>query len=93
MKVTIYRAEHGEDMEPLGHYTNRDAARAHGEAMAAHDNKQPGRLTSGWIPDDGSPTAVEELSVFGPGEEDEDVTGYVVVPVTVASVYEPEAEE
>lgn len=92
VKVTVYRAEHSEDTEPLGLYTNRGAARTHGEAMAAHDNKQAG-LTPCWIPDDGDPFAVEELSVFGPGEDDEDTTGYVVVPVTVASVYEPEADE
>ncbi|MCX4826079.1 hypothetical protein OG883_41145 [Streptomyces sp. NBC_01142] len=92
VKVTVYRAEHSEDLEPLGLYTNRGAARAHGEAMAEHDNKQPG-LTHCWIPDDGDPSAVEELSEFGPGEDDEDATGYVVVPVTVTSAYEPEAEE
>ncbi|MFE9007477.1 hypothetical protein ACFYOY_36060 [Streptomyces sp. NPDC007875] len=91
VKATIYRAEHSEDLVTLGHYTNRDAARAHGEDMAKHDTKQPG-LTPGWIPDNGSPDAAEELSVFGPGEDDEDITGYVVVPVTATSVYEPDAQ-
>lgn len=92
LKITMYSAEHSEDLEPLGLYTTREAARAHGESVARHDHKEPGR-TYGWIPENGSPTAVEELSVFGPGEDDEDVTGYVVVPVTATSLYDPEAEE
>ncbi|MEU5108194.1 hypothetical protein AB0H07_39055 [Streptomyces sp. NPDC021354] len=92
--VLVYRAEHYSDLLTFGLYTNREAARAHGEDMDRRDRTQS-RSTKirTWVPESGDKDAVEELVVFGPDEEDEDATGYLVTPLTVTAVYDPEAEE
>lgn len=61
-ELTIYRASH--DSIVMGHYTTREAARAHCETLTRRECGDAGAL--GWVPDDGSDDAPEELSVFGP---------------------------
>lgn len=92
-ELTIYRASH--ESIVMGHYTTREAAREHCEALQRRELAEGAFL--GWVPDDGSDKAPEELSVFGPGHDDdgpdEDCTGYVVTPLEVASEYDEEADE
>lgn len=83
----VYRAEH--ESIPLGTYWTRDAARSHIIALIDAEGV-PG--IRGWVPDHGGEDAPEELCLFGPGEDDETCTGYAVVPVPVATAYDPEAE-
>ncbi|MEU2111862.1 hypothetical protein [Streptomyces sp. NPDC019507] len=91
--LTVYRASH--DSIVMGLYTSREAAREHCETLTRREVGPAGTL--GWIPDDGSPDAPEELSVFGPDGDaegpDETCTGYVVTPLEIASKYDPEADE
>src|SRR5690606_35944200 len=58
---TVYRASH--DSIVMGLYTSREAARAHCETVLRHEIGDKGVL--GWIPDDGSDLAPEELFIFG----------------------------
>ena len=93
-EVTIYRASH--DSIVMGHYTNREAARAHCETYVRREFGTA--CTLGWVPDHGGEDAPEELSVFGPetdgdGVPDETCTGYIVTPLTVTSAYDEEADE
>ncbi|MFI0742397.1 DUF6919 domain-containing protein [Streptomyces sp. NPDC021100] len=89
--LLVYEASH--DGRRLGLYTNRHAARDHGERLVYREGTTPSATTSvDWIPDDGSPTAAEELSVFGPGTEDEDATGYVVTPLILLPTHAHEEE-
>ncbi|WP_351233864.1 hypothetical protein [Streptomyces sp. NPDC002133] len=93
VELTIYRAEYEEGQVPLGLYTNRDAARAHGEDLITREGL-PADAVITWIPDFGDDEAIEELAVFGPGKDDENSsTGYLVTPLTLTCVYDPEAEE
>lgn len=93
VELTIYRAEYEHGQLPLSLYTNRDAARAHGEDLITREGT-PASATITWIPDFGDDEAIEELAVFGPGPDDENSsTGYIVTPLTLTAVYEPEAEE
>lgn len=89
---TVFRASH--ESIPMGLYTTREAAREHCETLTRRDISDG---TLGWVPDDGSDHAPEELSVFGPGGDDdgpdETCTGYVVTALTVASEYDPDADE
>src|SRR5690606_3954321 len=91
---TVYRASH--DSIVMGLYTSREAARAHCETVLRHEIGDKGVL--GWIPDDGSDLAPEELFIFGPSvDEDgfprETDTGYVVTPLEVAAAYDPDGDE
>lgn len=93
VELTVYRAEYEEGQVPLGLYTNRDAARAHGEDLITREGLPAGAILT-WIPDFGDDEAIEELAVFGPGKDDENSsTGYLVTPLTITAVYDPEAEE
>ncbi|MFC7261527.1 hypothetical protein [Streptomyces lutosisoli] len=90
VELTVYRTEH--DTIPAGLFTNRTAARDCGEDHLRRELARPG-ITAAWIPDHSGDDAVEELSIFGPGDEEEDATGYVVTPLTVTAVYAPETDE
>lgn len=91
--LTIYRAEYEHGHLPLGLYATRAAARAHGEDRFTREGIPAGAVL-GWIPDFGDDEAIEELALFGPGKDDEDgSTGYLVTPLTLTAVYDPEAEE
>ncbi|TLQ45790.1 hypothetical protein [Streptomyces marianii] len=84
--LTVYRASH--DSIVFGHYTTREAAREHCETLVRRDVGDAPML--GWIPDDESPDAPEELCT---GDVPEGGTGYVVTALTVAATYDPEADE
>ncbi|SDM47576.1 hypothetical protein SAMN04487981_101645 [Streptomyces sp. cf386] len=86
----VYRASH--ESIPMGLYTNRAAARAQCEAEERRTWSKGTALTFTWTPDDSDPLSPEELSVVE-GPDEESMTGYVVTPVTVASEYDPEADE
>ncbi|MFD3728812.1 hypothetical protein [Streptomyces sp. NPDC058671] len=94
VELTIYRAERDHGHMPLGLYTNRAAARAHGEHLHARKGL-PTRATVTWIPDFGDAAATEELAVFAPcedGEQQEDsATGFLVAPLTLKAAYDPDA--
>ncbi|MDH2393404.1 hypothetical protein QCN29_32500 [Streptomyces sp. HNM0663] len=96
IELTIYRTEYEHGQLPLGLYTNRDAARAHSEDLRTREGLPAGAILT-WIPDFGDAEAIEELAVFWPGEGDEmeedSSTGYLVTPLTLTAVYDPEAEE
>ncbi|MER7108820.1 hypothetical protein [Streptomyces sp. NPDC000229] len=96
VEPTIYRAEYEHGQLPLGIYTNRDAARAHGEDLRTREGLPTGAILT-WIPDFGDAEAIEELAVFYPGEdnemEEDSSTGYLITPLTLTAVYNPEAEE
>lgn len=82
---TAYRASH--DSIVIGHYTTEDAAREHCEAYVKSEH--PGAVLD-WLAD--------EEDFFSPAElvaqigDEEHVTGYVVTPMEINSVYDPEAE-
>ncbi|MFD9047794.1 hypothetical protein [Streptomyces zaomyceticus] len=94
-ELTIYRAECEHGHTPLGLYTNRAAARAHAEHLHAGTGL-PAGATATWIPDFGDAEAIEELAVFRPGKDDEQqegsATGYLIAPLTLTAVYDPEAQ-
>ncbi|MFI6530468.1 hypothetical protein [Streptomyces uncialis] len=83
--LTVYRASH--DSIPMGLYTSRAAARAHCEAYVRRELGDTVFL--GWVPDDDSEQAPEELSAG----HDIEPTGYVVTPLEVAAAYDGEADE
>lgn len=83
----VYRAEH--DSIPMGTYRTREAARGH---ITAELDAEGATGTRGWVPDFSGDDAPEDLILFGPGEDDETCTGYVVTPVPVLDAYDPEAE-
>ncbi|OEJ21580.1 hypothetical protein AS594_39295 [Streptomyces agglomeratus] len=95
VELTIYRAEYEHGQLPLGLYTNRDAARAHGEDLRTREGLPTGAILT-WIPDFGDDEAVEELAVFYPGEDDEtqedSSTGYLVTPLTLTAAHVPEVD-
>lgn len=96
VELTIYRAEYEHGQLPLGLYTNREGARAHGEDLRTREGLPTGAIL-GWIPDFGDAEAIEELAVFYPGEGDEmeedSSTGYLVTPLTLTAAYVPEVDE
>lgn len=92
VELTIFRAEYEEGQLPLGLYTNRDAARAHGEDLITREGTLHG-ATLTWTTDFDDDEAIEELAVVGPGGNEYSVTGYLVTPLTLTAVYAPEAEE
>ncbi|MGW1662904.1 hypothetical protein [Streptomyces microflavus] len=87
--LVMYRAEH--ETIPLGTYTNEAAARAHAEGAMSSEFGPERAVTYDWIGDEDDPDAWWELVVQVDGG-DEQPTGYVVIPITVASVYDPDAE-
>src|SRR5690606_35607152 len=93
--LTVFRASH--DSIVMGLYTTREAARAHCETVLRREiGDTAGDL--GWIPDDGSDGSAEELSLVGPGVDEDGVpydtaTGYVVTPLEVAAAYDPDGDE
>lgn len=89
---TVYRASHGSIV--MGLYTTPQAARDHCEASVRQEVGQTGSL--GWVPDDSAEASPGELAIFGPGSDEDGpeviFTGYVVIPLTVATAYAPDAE-
>jgi len=85
--VTIYRAEHPDSGITLGHYGSRAAARKHCETVLRRDVGD--EVFLGWVPDDGSEDAPEELCIG----EDVVCSGYIVTPLDVPSQYDDEADE
>jgi hypothetical protein len=83
--LTVYRASH--DSIVMGLYTTREAAREHCEKALRRE--VGGKVFLGWVPDDGSELAAEELCIG----EDFECSGYVVTPLEVASEYDEEADE
>ncbi|MFI5688444.1 hypothetical protein [Streptomyces sp. NPDC051636] len=92
-ELTIYRIQH--DTIPCGLFTNRAAARACGSDLSGRDDDRID-VTHQWIPEQSElaedPPA-EDLSLFGPGEDDETITGYSIVPLTLHAAYDPETWE
>lgn len=88
-ELTVYRAVHVDGI-PLGTYTTRDAARAHCAAFV--EREEPYATAADWHSeaDDGE-DGPESLVIVVGGHEIE--TGYLVTPLTVASAYDPEADE
>ncbi|WP_405391106.1 hypothetical protein OG596_26565 [Streptomyces sp. NBC_01102] len=84
----VYRAGWG--MEPLGTYTNQDAARRHCEADATNHAENPEGITFDWLGDESEPDDPYELVVEKDG--DEQPTDYAVTRIEVASEYDPEAD-
>ncbi|MFF7764256.1 hypothetical protein [Streptomyces griseorubiginosus] len=94
VELTIYRTEH--DTIPCGLFTNRAAARACGSDLSTRDDDRI-ELTHAWIPEHSEladePPA-EDLSLFGPGgEDDETITNYSILPLTLHAAYDPQAWE
>ncbi|MFD5903617.1 hypothetical protein ACFWHG_19260 [Streptomyces microflavus] len=87
--LVMYRAEH--ETIPLGTYTTEAAARAHAEAAMSSEVGPEHTVTFDWVGDESDLESWWELVVQVDGG-DEQPTGYVVVPITVASAYDPEAE-
>jgi hypothetical protein len=92
VELTIYRAEYEEGQLPLGLYTNRDAARSHGEDLITREGTPDG-TTLTWTTDFDDDEAIEELAVVGPDGDEYSATGYLVTPLSLTAVYDPEAEE
>lgn len=94
VELTIYRTEH--DTIPCGLFTNRAAARLCGSDLATRDDDRI-EVTHAWIPEHSEladePPA-EDLSLFGPGgEDDETITHFSIVPLTLYAAYDPETWE
>ncbi|MHC5259864.1 hypothetical protein ACYSUO_18460 [Streptomyces sp. UC4497] len=85
--TTVYRAEHPDSGITLGTYSNRQAARQHCETVLRREIGD--EVFLGWVPDDGSELAAEELCIG----EDVVCSGYFVTPLEIASEYDEEADE
>ncbi|RSN13792.1 hypothetical protein DMH25_08370 [Streptomyces sp. WAC 01325] len=85
--LTVYRAEHPDSGVTLGHYGTREAARKHCETVLRREVGD--EVFLGWVPDDGSELAAEELCIG----HDFECSGYIVVPLEVPSEYDAEADE
>ncbi|MEU3855665.1 hypothetical protein [Streptomyces sp. NPDC029554] len=89
-ELTIYRVEH--DSIPCGLFTNRPAARACGSDLNGRDDGRTD-VAYAWIPEHSELAAeppAEDLSAFGPGQDDETITNYSIVPLTLHATYDPE---
>ncbi|WP_367572811.1 hypothetical protein [Streptomyces globisporus] len=86
---TDYRAEH--ESIHVGHYTTETAARRHCEALVSNEHPADRALVFDWIGDEDDPEEPRELTVQVDGG-DEELTGYVVVPLAVAAEHDPDAE-
>ncbi len=85
---TDYRAQH--EGIPLGLYTSEAEARRHCEGWLGRDYPADRALIFDWIGDEDDEEPCE-LTVRVDGG-DETPTGYVVVPLSVAAAYDPDAE-
>ncbi|MGS2588043.1 hypothetical protein [Streptomyces hebeiensis] len=91
--LVVYRASH--DSIDMGIYTTREAAREHCEAYVRREEPEGSILhLSWWTEDVADDEATYELHVT-PAAVGSTIraTGYVVTPLTVASAYDPDAEE
>ncbi|MFD4000887.1 hypothetical protein [Streptomyces rubiginosohelvolus] len=90
--LTVYRAEH--ETIRVGHYTTEAAARRHCEALVSNEHPADRALVFDWIGHGSEgeyPEEPFELVVQVDGGPDQ-FTGYVVVPLSVAVAYDPDAE-
>lgn len=87
----IYRAEYEHESIPLGLYTTLAAARAHCEGQLRSEYPATVSLVLDWIGDEDDPEQPWEL-VAEIDSGAEQLTGYIVTPLTVAAEYDPEAE-
>lgn len=85
----VYRAAWG--TAPLGTYTNLEAARMHCEADALNHNPEFEGRVFDWLADESEPDAPHELVIAKDGVEE--TTDYMVTRITVASEYDPDADE
>jgi len=88
--LTVFRASH--DSIVMGLYTTREAARQHCETLIHRE--EPFAQQIDWYPDTtegDNEEAPEGLFMVVAGEESD--TGYVVTPLSVASAYDPDADE
>ncbi|WP_424918909.1 hypothetical protein [Streptomyces sp. wa1064] len=76
---------------PLGTYTTEGAARAHAEYALSSEYGPERTLLRDWIGDEHGPEELRELVVQVDGG-DARYTGYTVVPVPVATSFDPDAE-
>ncbi|MEU8968064.1 hypothetical protein AB0D11_02105 [Streptomyces monashensis] len=90
--VFVYRSEHPDSGIVLGTYSNREAAREHCEAVVRREWPEGTRLSFVWATENEDLLSPEELTVL-PGQNDEDLTGYVVTPLEVASAYDEDGDE
>lgn len=88
-ELMIYRASH--DSIVMGLYTTEAAARAHCEQLLSNEHPGGTSLLFDWIGDEDDSEEPHELVAQIDGS-DEQPTGYVVTPLTVATGYEPEAD-
>lgn len=84
-ELTVFRASH--DSIVMGRYTTAAEARKHCETVVRREVGD--EVFLGWVPDDGSEMAAEELCIG----EDVECSGYVVTPLAVATAYDPDADE
>lgn len=88
--TVLYRAEFESFI--LGHYDNRDQARAHCEATVRDEWPPTTTLTFTWDADDEeNPLSPEELA-FVAGQNEESLSGYVVTPLSVDRTHDAEAD-
>lgn len=90
--VTVYRAEcHS---MPLGWYLTAAAAKSHCQDRVRCED--PSARTA-WVPDDDTADSPAELWTWSPdvdaARDPGQFTGYAVIPVTAAALYDPDAEE
>lgn len=96
---TVYRAEFHGSAIPLGLYDNREAARKHCETFARREMPAATfewRTDGPWHEGDDEPRPedTEELYAYGTHETSTwDSTGYLVIPLEVASRFDEEADE
>ncbi|MFH8619192.1 hypothetical protein ACH4E8_29580 [Streptomyces sp. NPDC017979] len=87
--VTVYRASH--DSIVMGLYQSAAEARRHCETEERRTWRAGRRATLDWIEDEDEEGGVAELVIEAGGMER--TTGYVVEALTVAAVYDEEADE
>lgn len=85
----VYRAAWGS--APLGTYTNAEAARMHCGADAINHNPEYTGHVFDWLGDESEPDDPYELVIAKDGVEA--ITDYTVTRITVASEYDPDADE
>lgn len=90
--LVVYRAEYNPEFPiPVGLYTAEADARRHCEALVSDEHPADRSLAFDWIGDEDDPEEPSEL-VFQVDGGDEEPTGYVVVPIVVATAYTSDAE-
>jgi hypothetical protein len=92
--LTVYAARWAEDpIAPplqLGLYTSQAAAKAHCEDELRLEHDDGTQLAIDWIGDTSEGDPIE--LVASDGDSPERPTGYVVIPLDVATVYDPDAD-